>query len=156
MSRRRPVDEAGCKADDSAAKVSSILGGIGADTMVGIPEAARTYGVPESTLRRRLKRANGRLTEQGRRAFLEKDGKNWVVRLELLRSELRTAEHVDEVESRVEELECRVDEIGARQSALRDTVQAERRRNDGRWKAQEKVNEGLRMALSGIVELRSK
>lgn len=137
-------------------ELASLLGALGTDTMVTIPLAAARGGVPEVTLRKRLKRLNARMLSEGRRPFLERDGKNWIVRLEAMRAELRTADHVDEVELRVEGLEGRVDELGARQTALRDTVQAEKRRNEARWKAQAKVNNGLQMAVSGIAELGSK
>lgn len=126
---------------------------LGSDTLLSIPAAAELARVPERTLRDRLMRLDTRLRAEGRAHILERDGRHWKVRLEALRSEMRTAESVDRFDVRVEELEGRVEELGDRQTSLRDSMRAERRRQKRRWDAQTKVNDGLRQALLGMNEL---
>ena len=123
------------------------------DTTIGIPEAAERAKVPERTMRDRLTRLNRKLTSEGRANILERDGRLWKVRLEALKAEMRTKDAADKVDIRIEELEGRVEELSDRQTSLRDTVQAERRRQKRRWDAQVKVNDGLRQAMLGMSEL---
>jgi hypothetical protein len=129
------------------------MSGLGIDTLLSIPEAAELAKVPERTMRRRLLQLDAKLRAEGRRGILERPGEHWKVRLEALHAELRTAELAEQLGGRVESLESRVEDISLKQIALRDSVQAERRRQSRRWEAQEKVNAGLRQALLGMSEL---
>jgi|GEM_PF-5345309 hypothetical protein len=127
------------------------------DTMIGIPEAARMIGEPERTLRDRLTKLDARLRSEGKRGVLLRYGsRSWSVRLEALRDELRSPaseEPGSGLGIRVEEIDARLCALRDSHRKLRDSHEAEKRRQARRWDAQVRVNDGLRAAAEAMKEL---
>ena len=127
------------------------------DTMIGIPEAARMIGEPERTLRDRLTKLDARLRSEGKRGVLLRYGsRSWSVRLEALRDELQTPRECDAsngIGTRVDDLDAKLCALRDSHRKLRDSHEAEKRRQARRWDAQVRVNDGLRAAAEAMKEL---
>lgn len=124
--------------------------GLGIDTLLSIPEAAELARVPERTMRRRLMQLDRQLRKDGRARVLQRNGKDWKVRLEALRAELRTVELAEQLDTRMDSLESRVEDLDVKQERLCGVVHAEKRRQEKRWAAQSEVNAGLQASTDGL------
>jgi len=128
------------------------------DTLISIPEAARRSGTEESTMRRRLKKLDKQLREQGRPPVLIRFGSRvWKVRAEALRIALRTNDtlraELDAIDERLSCVESTAEHTVSHVNALRDSVVSSTKEQASRWEAQNRVNNGLSAAIAGIRDL---
>lgn len=120
--------------------------------LLSIPAAARKAGVPERTMRDRLKKLDATLRSSGCPGFLVRfggKGSPWKVNVDALDRAIGKGREQSESGALASKLEL----LETRLTALRNSHQAERRRTAEKWALQERINRRTIEQLSDLTQL---